>query len=222
MELSGSLFHVAWLWWFGAIYIPALLLALKWGRWRQLLQDSSRQHLFFGSIVLLYALWHLRVEMLPGFYWHLSGMVIITLMFGWSRALVIGSLALLCIVLTGLNDWAGLLPSLVLCVLLPASLTQVVLGISRAYAPKHFFVYVLVDAFLAGAVIFLLMAGLISGGLLLMGSYSWAELKHNFFSLAPMMMFPEAMFNGWITALLVAFKPDWISSFNDEEYLHGK
>ena len=31
-----------------------------------------------------------------------------------------------------------------------------------------------------------------------------------------------AMLNGWIAAVLVGFKPDWIGSFNDEEYIKGK
>ncbi len=221
MELSGALFQPLWLWVFAGLYIPALWLALRWSDWASL-KAGHAQHLFLGAIAMLFALWNLRVEMVDGFFWHLSGMVTITLMFGWSKAIIIGSLALSGIVLSGLNDGAGYLPSVVLAVLLPASLTQVVLGLSRAYAPKHFFVFVLVDAFMAGALVFVVSAALIVGGLVLMGSFPWSELKHNFLSLTPMMLFPEAMLNGWVTAILVGFKPDWMGAFNDEEYLRGK
>jgi hypothetical protein len=33
---------------------------------------------------------------------------------------------------------------------------------------------------------------------------------------------PEAMLNGWIMAILVVFRPEWVYSFSDEQYLKGK
>ncbi len=221
MELSGSLFHEAWLIIFGLVYAPAMFFALRWINWPRL-QDRTQQHVFLGGIVILFFLWNLRIEIEPGFYWHLSAMVVFTLMFGWSLALIGGSLALLGIIIAGLNDWSGFLPSVIFCVLIPATLSQAMLGIARAYLPKHFFVYVLFNAFFAGGLIFIIMALLITSGLLLMGSYSLAELESRFLIYLPMMVFPESMLNGWIAAILVGFKPNWIGSFNDEEYIKGK
>ena len=66
------------------------------------------------------------------------------------------------------------------------------------------------------------MALVITGGLLLMESYSLQELKHSFLIYLPMMIFPESMLNGWITSILVGFKPEWVGSFSDEEYIKGK
>ena len=221
MELSGSLFDPAWLVLFGLLYLPALWYALRWADWARL-RESRHQNVFLGAIVFLFFLWNMRVEIQPGFFWHLSGMVVITLMLRWSLAVLAGSMALAGVVLAGLNDWSGFLPSVVLAVVLPATLTQVILGLTRAYAPKQFFVYVLVNAFLAGGVIFLLMALFIVGGLVIFEVYPWHEMKQNFVHLVPMMFFPESMLNGWLTAMIVIYKPHWISSFSDEEYLHGK
>ena len=221
MELSGSLFHSAWLIIFGLMYSTALFFALRWLDWPRL-RDRVQQHVYLGSIVMLFFLWNLRIEIEPGFYWHLSAMVVFTLMFGWSLAVVGGSLALLGIIIAGLNEWSGFLPSVVLCVLIPATLTQVILGLVRAYLPRHFFVYVLVNAFLAGGLIFTIMALSITSGLLLMDSYTLAELKSRFLIYLPMMVFPESMLNGWIAAILVGFKPHWVGSFSDEEYIKGK
>ena len=36
------------------------------------------------------------------------------------------------------------------------------------------------------------------------------------------MFFPEAVLNGWVMSVLVGFKPEWVRSFRDEEYLDGK
>jgi len=221
MELSGDLFHPFWQLLFAGLFFPGLWFALRWANWARL-REKHQQHVYLGAMVCLFFLWNMRVEMLPGFFWHLSGMVTITLMFGWSLAVVGGSVVLLGIVAAGLNDWSGYLPSVILCVVMPAVITQIILGLVRAYAPKHFFVFVLVNAFLAGGLVFILMAGLIVSGLLLTGSYSWGELQHNFLSLAPLMLFPESMLNGWIIAILVGFKPHWVGSFSDEEYVQGK
>ena len=221
MELSGSLFHPFWQVLFAGLFFLALWFALRWANWRRL-KDRGQQHVFLGAVVFLFFLWNMRVEMLPGFYWHLSGMVIVTLMFGWSLAIVAGSLALAGVMLAGLNDWGGWFPSVVLAVLMPASITQALLGVTRVNAPKHFFVYVLVNAFLAGGLVFVIMASLITGGLLLMDAFPWWDLQQKFLKLTPMMFFPECMLNGWIIAMLVGFKPHWVGSFSDEEYLHGK
>ncbi len=221
MELSGSLFHPAWLALFGLLVFPALFYALRWADWERL-KDQRQQHVWLGVIVFLFFLWNMRVEIQPGFFWHLTGMVVATLMLRWSLAILAGTIALVAITATGLNDWSGLLPSLFFVVVLPASLTQVILGLSRAYAPKHFFVYVLVNAFLASGVIFLLEGLLVVGGLAMLEIFPWHELKQNFVYMVPMMAFPESMLNGWLTAIVVAYKPHWICSFSDEEYLHGK
>lgn len=222
MELSGSLLHPSWQWLFAAVYLPALWLALRWADWRRLRASSRELNLWLGTAVFLFALWNLRVEVEPGFVWHLSGMVIVTLMVRWSLAILAGSLALAGVILAGLNDWSAFLPTAVFAVVLPATLTQVVLGLARAYAPKQFFVYVLVNGFLAGGLVFVTMSLCIVGGLLALGIYPWHEMKQNFLFLVPMMFFPEAMLNGWLAAIFVIYKPHWIHSFSDEEYLHGK
>ncbi len=221
MELSGSLFHPVWQMWFSGLFFLVLWFALRWAKWSRF-KEKIQQHVFLGALVSLFVLWNMRVEMLPGFFWHLSGMVTITLMFGWSLAIIGGSIVLLGIVAAGLNDWGGYFPSAILAVVMPATLTQIVLGLVRAYAPKHFFVYILVNAFLAGGLVFVVMSGFIVGGLLLMGSHPWSELQHNFLNLTPMMLFPESMLNGWIIAILVGFKPHWVGSFSDDEYIKGK
>ena len=152
MELAGKFFTTPWLVAIGIVLLPAWWLALRWANWRRLAQ-REQLHVFLGASVFLMLLWTLRTEIQPGFSWHLSGMVSLTLMFGWSLALIGGSLTLVGITLAGLNDWGGYLPSVLIEVLMPATLTQVVLGLVRAYLPKHYFIYVLINAFLAAGLI---------------------------------------------------------------------
>ncbi len=221
MELSGSFFHPIWLAPFWVLDGLALFYALRWADWTRL-RDQRQQNVWLGTMVFLFFLWNMRVELQPGFFWHLSGMVIVTLMLRWSLAVLAGSIALLAITLVGLGDWGALPLSLFVVVILPASLTQVVLGLTRAYAPKHFFVYVLVNAFLTGGLVFLVASLLVVGSLLWLEIFPWYAIKQNFVQMIPMMAFPESMLNGWLAAIIVAYKPHWIASFSDEEYLRGK
>lgn len=221
MEFSGELFPTTWLWFFGGFYALVMSRALRWANWRRL-ADQSQLNVFLGAVVCLMVLWAMRAEVQPGFTWHLSAMVTLTLMFGWSLAIIGGSLALIGTTIFGLNDWAGLIPSALVFIALPATITQAILGLARAYLPKHYFVYVFVNAFFAGGLIAILVAFTATGLLLSAGTYSLDSLSDTYLLFLPLMFFPEAVLNGWLVSIMVGFKPHWVGSFNDDEYLHGK
>lgn len=221
MEVSGELFPAWWLWLFAIAYLWLLGRAVRWANWRRLAY-SDQLNVFLGSVVCLILLWTLRAEIQPGFSWHLSAMVTITLMFGWSFAVIGGSLALFGTTVAGLNDWSGFIPTALIFIVLPASLTQLILGLARAYLPKHYFVYVFINAFFAGGLIAVLVALSATGLLLVADAYTLQKLIDNYLVVLPLMFFPEAMLNGWMISIMVGFKPDWVGSFRDEEYLHGK
>jgi uncharacterized membrane protein len=221
MEFSGALFPTSWVWMASALYAWLLIRALRWADWRRL-ADSNQLNVFLGAVVCVLLLWTLRTEVQPGFTWHLSAMVTLTLMYGWSLAIVAGSLALLGTTLVGLNDWAGFPISALVFIALPATLTQVILGLVRAYLPKHYFVYVFINAFFAGGLIALLVALSATGVLLWADAFTLQKLIDNYLLFLPLMFFPEAVLNGWMISIMVGFKPHWVGSFRDEEYLHGK
>lgn len=221
MEFSGDLFPTSWQWFFAALYAWLLSRALRWANWRRL-ADRDQLNVFLGTVVCVLMLWTMRAEVQPGFVWHLSGMVTLTLMWGWSLAVIAGSLALLASALFGLIAWAGFLPSALVFVVLPSALTQVVLGLARAYLPKHYFIYVFVNAFFAGGLIAILVAFGATGLLLVVEAYTLQKLLDSYLLFLPLMFFPEAVLNGWLISIMVGFKPRWVGSFRDEEYLHGK
>ncbi len=221
MEFSGELFPTSWLWSFAALYAWLLSRALRWADWKRL-ADNVQLNVFLGAVVCVLLMWTLRTEVQPGFAWHLSGMVALTLMFGWSLAIIAGSLALFAATIVGLNDWAGLVPSALVFIVLPAGLTQLILGLARAYLPKHYFIYVFINAFLAGGLVSVITAFVATGLLLSAEAYSMQKLSDSYLLFLPLMFFPEAVLNGWLISIMVGFKPHWVGSFRDEEYLHGK
>ena len=54
------------------------------------------------------------------------------------------------------------------------------------------------------------------------GAYTLDELHYSFLPYIPMIAAPEAFLNGFIIAGLVLMKPEWVSTFSDEDYLKGK
>jgi uncharacterized membrane protein len=67
----------------------------------------------------------------------------------------------------------------------------------------------------------------LSGGLALWlltlsGAYSWIDLQQNLLPYFPLMFLPEAVINGWFMTLLVAFRPQWVGSFSDDQYINGQ
>ena len=221
MEIDGNLFSGELLWGLAGLFLVVMAAALRYAPWRRL-AEPRQLHVFLGAVVALIVLWHMRGQIQPGLSFHLLGVTVITLMFGWSMAIVAASLALLAVCVNTGYGWQGYLVSFLTVVLVPITLSQISLVLVRSYLPKHFFVYVLGNGFLTAWLV-----GYVSGHLALQllvysGAYTMAELSVTIVPFFPLMFFPEALINGWIITMLVVFYPAWVHSFSDEQYIHGK
>ncbi len=221
MELAGGLFSETLRWWLGAVYTLILFSAIRLASWRRL-YNSEQLNVFFGSCVVLLLLWQVRAQVDPAWSFHLLGITALTLMFGWSFAIIGSSIALVGVNLNGGQGWDGFVLNAMTLGVVPVTLTQVSLVLARSYLPRNFFVYVLVNAFLTAGFAALASGYLAAGLLVLSGSFSLIELKQNFLPFFPLMFLPEAMVNGWIITILVLYRPNWVGSFSDEFYLKGK
>jgi uncharacterized membrane protein len=94
--------------------------------------------------------------------------------------------------------------------------------LARSALPKHFFVYVFVNAFVAGGVA--VLASGYAAVWILVGAEAVRldDLRQGFLPFLPLMLFPEAFLNGFLMSVMVGLRPEWVWSFRDEEYLHGK
>jgi len=221
MEVTGELIGSGAQRAFWVIYGLALGLAFWLAPWRRL-RTSARLHLLAGATVALMVLWAMRTAVLPGLSFHLLGMTTVTLMLGWSFAVVAGSVALLGLAIAGLGSVGGLPVNALLTVLVPATLTQFLLVLARSALPKHFFVYVFVNAFVAGGLAVLAAGYLAVWVLVGAGALSLADLREGFLPFLPLMLFPEAFVNGFLMSVMVGLRPEWVCSFRDEEYLDDK
>ena len=92
----------------------------------------------------------------------------------------------------------------------------------QRWLPLNFFIYVFINAFLAGA-LSILLAGLASGLVQQLAEVQPGDtLVNNFLMILPMLMFGEGFLNGAALSLVVAYRPAWVATFHDRWYLHGK
>jgi uncharacterized membrane protein len=221
MEIDGDLFSGTLLWWLAVLFVGVILGAIRYAPWRRL-TDAGQLHVFLGAVVALIILWHMRGQIQPGLSFHLLGVTVITLMFGWSMAIIVASLALLAVCINAGYGWQGYLVSFLTVVLVPITLSQLSLVLVRTYLPKHFFVYVLGNGFFTAWLVGYASGHLAMQLLVYSGAYTMAELSVTVMPFFPLMFFPEALVNGWIITMLVIFYPAWVHSFSDEQYIRGK
>ncbi|MEJ2620922.1 MAG: energy-coupling factor ABC transporter permease, partial [Candidatus Thiodiazotropha sp.] len=146
MELDGGLFSTSLLFWLVGLCGLVLIAALKLAVWERL-TEKNLLHVFLGAVVALIVLWHMRGQVQPGLSFHLLGVTVITLMFGWSLAIIAASLALGAVSFNAGYGWEGYVVSFLTVVFVPITLSQVALVLVRSWLPKQFFVYVLGNGF---------------------------------------------------------------------------
>lgn len=137
MELSGELFSSTFRLLAALLYAAILLLAVRLAYWRLLL-DRELLHVFLGSCVILIMLWHIRAQIDPTWSFHLLGVTAVTLMFGWSFAVLAGAISEFAVSVNGLENWEGFALNAFLLTLVPATLTQMILVLVRGLLPKNF------------------------------------------------------------------------------------
>lgn len=189
---------------------PALLLR----PWRML----GRQHLLtpmLAALAILPLLWSLPLRHALPLQLQLSGACLLLLCLGWPLAvLTLTGVALLTWLISpatpeialGLLLWQGLVP---------ATLALGVGALLRRFAPPHPFVYVLGRAFF-GTLLSLFAANLLSqaaGHTLpgVDGELSWIARW--------LMAWGDAITTGMLTAIFVAYRPEWLATWSDPLYL---
>ena len=187
------------------------------GLWQSMRQHSYLLHLTLGTIVGLAALWRLRAGIYEGLELHFVALTVTTLIFGWRNALLVGSAAMLILMLFGVEPWqqAGVIA--LLGIAAPVLLSFAILTLSHNTLPRNLWIYIFIDGFLNGILCFVARTLLLA--LWYSGEYDWTIIRDNYLILMPLFFFPEAMLNGFSTTLLVVHKPHWLATWREEQYL---
>jgi uncharacterized membrane protein len=221
MDIPAGLLPPGYLWSAGLLYLPLLLLALLTAPWSKI-ADNEASHVYFGAVVMLVVLWLLRGGIQPGLGVHLLGVTSLLLMFEWQFALLAVSLVLAFTTWSGPAGWEAFAVNALVMGAVPVLFTRALLYACQRWLPHNFFIYVFVNAFLAGA-LSILLACLVSALVQQSaGAHPAESIGANFLLILPMLMFGEGFLNGAAMSLVVAYRPQWVATFHDRWYLKGK
>jgi len=167
-------------------------------------------------------LWTLHGGIAAGLGFHMLAVTVLTLLFGWQFAIISVTLVLFGVTLNGDAGWSSFGWNALSMGLVPVSITRGLLHFSQRRLPPNYFIYIFVVAFLGG-ILSMAVVGLVTSLLLhLSGVYSWAVLQHDYLPIFLLLSFPEGFLAGMLMSIIVAYRPQWVSSFDDDFYLRGR
>jgi uncharacterized membrane protein len=199
----------------GAVLAGALASA----PWRAWLADPERRWVWLAGLLLLCGLWSMRAGLTPGLSLRFLLVTTLTLLHGWQLAVIGGALVLLVLGLVGVADWTSFGPNLLCTVIVPALFTAWLHEQVHRRLPLNYFVYFFVTVFLGSALAYNL-AGLSRLGLLAIGGTApLGPVAVEYLPWLPFMSFGEGVTNGMFMAMMVVYRPRWVMSFDDRQYL---
>ncbi len=201
------------------LWLVLLAFSLNASLLRTLGAHPLYQHLCLGGAIVLVPLWTLRAGLHEGLEIHFLGLTSLTLLLSWRLALLAPCLTLLILAYFGVIPLTDIGWQALIGVALPVATSWLLFLGSWAWLPRHLFVYLFVAAFLGGALS--ISAKVIASALLMgvSGTYSWHTISADYLSIWPLLLFPEALLNGMTMTLLAVYRPHWVNTFFDREYL---
>jgi len=221
MNLPDNLILHPWPLYSHFLLLPIVIWVVWTAPWYKIRQSDS-QHVFFGAVVALLIIWSINAGISPGLNFHFLGAMVFYLLFGWQFALIGFMLVLLGVTLNGSSGWETYSINCLFMGVIPISICHAIFSLSDSQLPNNYFVYVLVNGFL-GAAVALFSCLLTSITFLVMtDTYSYERIAYEFLPFLPLMLFPEALLNGLMMSIFVAYCPRWVSTFDDERYINGQ
>jgi uncharacterized membrane protein len=143
-------------------------------------------------------------------------------MFGWAYAVFAVLLVTVGTLINQNGEWVGIGLNALIMGCIPIVVTASLLRFAQRKLPYNFFIYVYINGFLAAGLS--TVAASICGALLMLladsGNAEW--LGYQLFPYLPLMFFSEAFINGMIMTAMVALRPGWVASFDDNLYIQNK
>ena len=210
------------LWASNSVFLLLLLLAIRFAPWKELLNQQERQHVFLGAVVALLTIWGIKAGISPGLGFHHLGATLFTLMFGWPLAIVGLTITMLASLLLQASDWASLGINGLISIVIPIFVSYSILKLSQKRLPDNFFIYIFICAFFAAGVAIAISRLSAIALLSMIHAYPDDQLVEESLQYLPLFMFPEAFVTGMLITIFVVYRPDWVTTFDDERYIRGK
>lgn len=209
-----------------ALLLPVALwiifTAVRELNWAEFLKDSIRKQLSFFSVLIITAIWALQTGIRDGLEVHFLGLTALTLMLGWRLSIIIASVATVLVTLIGVSSWTSFGENLLFGAIWPVSLSYFVFLLTYTYMYRHLFIYIFIAGFFNGVLTLTTTMFIVGGYMALTGVHSWYAVKADYLLIIPLVALPEGLMNGVTIAALVVYRPEWVCTFRDRDYLFKK
>lgn len=196
--------------------LPALMLALMLRPWRMFAgPGATLLSPMAAALALLPWLWLLPHQLPQGLQLQFSGASLLVLMLGWPLAVLVLALVAVAVWAIGPSDAVAVLSQWVWIGLVPATLALLLGAAMRRWLPPHLFIYTLGRGFLGTALVVFGSGVLYENLHDLLGGVT----LHDALVARWLMAWGDAFLTGIITAVFVAFAPQWLATWSDARYL---
>lgn len=202
-----------------ALVLPSLLAALYYAPWKALLAKQQRQHLWLASVVLLPFFWLLNIEIDSNIEIHLLAVTSLTLIFGWSLALLASVVALVLYTLLFTQQWLALPFNALLTCWIPCAVSYLTLQLISRWRFTNLFVYMLGAGFFGAVFSILALSAALQLFARLEALSVLALLVEQYSPYILLLAFPEGFINGTIVSALTVFYPQLLKTFDEKRYL---
>jgi len=201
-------------------WVLALVVSAALGAWHKPRPRVPHGELipwpvFIIAALALTFLRYFNTATLNGVMLHFIGATIATSMFGLANACRVMALVSLSGWLQG-AFWYNWAADFLVTGIVPIAVSSAVSGTARRWLPRNIFSYVMFNAFFAAA---LAMAASVVFKAMIAALLGDRNSAIAYVSATPLLMFAEAFFAGVSMVLIVVYRPQWCSSFDDRLYL---
>ncbi|MCW8335522.1 energy-coupling factor ABC transporter permease [Vibrio sp. SCSIO 43135] len=184
--------------------------------------EKTFQHLTFASMFAIFILWSAQAGIKQGLDIHFLALTTLCLMYGWKSAFTITIPITFGLALFGTISFYHIPVYLLVSSLIPILVSYLVFELSYRFLPRNIFVFIFVAGFFNAA--FTGSIHLVVNALWysVNDAYTWPEIVDNYLVFLPLLAFPEGLLNGMSVALLCVFKPEWLRTFSDRDYLYPR
>jgi uncharacterized membrane protein len=221
MDLTAVALRHDWLALGWGAALPVLVWAFVSAPWRRL-AAGPLLHVLAGGVVCQVVLWTIRATIADVFTFHLLGVTGLALAVGPRAALAGTALAVALHIGVHGGHWANAGIAFVTMAAIPVATGWTVHVLGQRFLPPNLFVYVFVGAFF-GAGLALIVGGLAAACALAFGGGVPADTV--FGEYVPYLIYlgwGEAVLTGMALTLMVVYRPQWVTSFDDDRYLRKR
>lgn len=196
----------------------ALLATARGAAWRWLFASGAAPRLAAAATAVL-VVWQVRAAPDGGPAFHLLGATLLTLAFGWRLAVIALGGVLAVSAAAGESGFLALGANGIASVLVPVAVSYAWARATERLLPANLFVYVFSSAFFGAALA--MTAAVLASALMIAasGAAPPGELAANYLPTSLLLLFPEAFLTGGLVTLAVVYRPAWLVSFDDRDWL---